>query len=318
MGAPTSANRFDVDLLDRDLQGISNAEAVAGLFASLGYNTNARTVQTPGNLGITADSALRPITRIELIADQDGLFQVYLFELTSVTVAHTRALARAFRNRAGNFLLVLTSDYERLDFVLIERFLPPLSGDAGIGDRQVGIRPRTLTVARRNPGRRALRVLKRLTWTEPDGFAQQEKLLAGYSVADWSEEHFNNRALFSDYYLLERPREFPEWGEDPKPTYLALRENYVGAAARFAAKPLAELKSGLIEPALAALGFEVYREKVQTGHTTADYRLFAPGGASPLALLLAYPWAHTIGRYLHRGRPIARRDGPRTGSCQTS
>ncbi len=41
--------------------------------------------------------------------------------LKSVTVAHTRALARAFRHRAGNFLLVLTSDYETIDFVLLER-----------------------------------------------------------------------------------------------------------------------------------------------------------------------------------------------------
>jgi hypothetical protein len=286
--------KFDMDLTGNDIQSLANADALAAFFARLGYSTDKRTVQTPGNLGITADSTLRPIERIELLADQEGLFQVYLFELKSVTVSHTRSLARAFRNRAGNFLLVLTSDYDRLDFVLLERFLPPSSDGGTIGDRQVGIRPRTLTLARRKPERRELRVLKRLTWTEPDGFAQQEKLLAAYSVADWSEEHFNNRALFSDYYLLERLREFPEWGQDPKAAYLALREGYVGAAARFAGKPLADLKTALIEPALTALGFKVEREKGQAGHITADYRLLAPGGESPLALLLAYPWARVL------------------------
>ena len=117
--------KFDSDLAERDVQSLSNADAIAGFFARLGYSTEKRTPQTPGNLGIGTEGTLRPIKRIELIADQDGLFQVYLFELSSVTVGHTRALARAFRNRAGNFLLVLTSDYERLDFVLLERFIPP-------------------------------------------------------------------------------------------------------------------------------------------------------------------------------------------------
>ena len=280
--------RFDVDLTGRDVQELAGADALAALFAKLGYRTNSRTVQTPGNLGITAEGTLKPIKRIELLADQEGLFQVYLFELSSVTVAHTRLLARAFRNRAGNFLLVLTSDYERLDFVLLERFLPPAPESGTIGEKQVGIRPRTLTVERRKPIRRELRVLRRLTWTEPDGFAQHEKLLAAYSVADWSEEHFNNRALFSDYYLLERLREFPEWRDDPKPAYLTLRECYISAAARFAGKPLTELKSVLVEPVLAALGFEFERGKPLAAHDIPDYRLLAPGGKVQLGLLLVY------------------------------
>ena len=78
----------------------------------------------PANLGITADSLLRSIKHVELIASQDELLQVYLFELSSVTVAATQGIARALRNRRGEFLLVLTSDYGRLDFVLLERALP--------------------------------------------------------------------------------------------------------------------------------------------------------------------------------------------------
>lgn len=285
---------FDFNLAERDIQSLDGADALAGFFARLGYSTEKRTVQTPGNLGIGTEGTLRPIKRIELIADQEGLFQVYLFELRSVTVAHTRSLARAFRNRTGNFLFVLTSDYDRLDFVLLERFLPPSPEVGSIGDKQVGIRPRTLTVERRKPGRREMRVLKRLTWTEPDGFAQQEKLLAAYSVADWSEEHFNNRALFSDYYLLERLREFVEWGEDPKPAYLTLRERYIGSATRFAGKPVAELKASLIEPALAALGFVPRPGKAGGGHDEPDYRLEKAGDKTALALLLVYPWSRAL------------------------
>jgi hypothetical protein len=248
---------FDIDLTRQDVQALSTADAFAGFFARLGYNTDARTAQTVGNLGITAESTLRPIKKIELIADQEGLLQVYLFELQSVTVAHTRALARAFRNRAGNYLLILTSDYDRLDFVLLEKYLPADSADgSGLGQKQVGIRPRILTVERLKPGTVHLRVLRRLTWTESDPFGQYDKLLSAYALADWSEEYFNNRALFSDYYLRERLPEFPVWKEDPKPVYLKLREIYQAAASRYAGKERKTLRQELVEPTLKTLGFD--------------------------------------------------------------
>src|SRR3990172_3802010 len=196
---------LDIEVVPHEIQSLSSLDAVAALFAKLGYNTDARTPQTAGNLGITADSTVRPIKKIELIADQEGLLQVYLFELQSVTVAHTRALARAFRNRAGNYLLILTSDYDRLDFVLLEKYLPVDGADgSSFGQRQVGIRPRILTIERLKPGPVHLRVLRRLTWTESDPFGQYDKLLSAYALADWSEDYFNNRALFSDYYLKQR------------------------------------------------------------------------------------------------------------------
>src|SRR5918912_866170 len=128
----------DVELDARDIQSLNGPDAVAAFFARLGYNTDARIAQTPGNLGIT-ESAARVVNRLELLADQDGLFQVYLFELASVTVSNTRTLARAFRSLNGNFLLLLTSDYEYLDFVLLEKYLPT-GGDSGpsISPGQVG------------------------------------------------------------------------------------------------------------------------------------------------------------------------------------
>jgi len=204
MDYPTSVY-LDLDLTRQDIQSLNSADAIPAFFARLGYKTEARTTQTAGNLGITADSTIRPIKKIELIADQEGLLQVYLFELKTVTVAHTRALSRAFRNRAGNYLLILTSDYDRLDFVLLEKYLPVDGADgSSFGQRQVGIRPRILTIERLKPGPVHLRVLRLLTWTEADPFGQYDKLLSAYALADWSEDYFNNRALFSDYYLKER------------------------------------------------------------------------------------------------------------------
>ena len=291
-----SAQALDIELTPHDLQALNGAEAVAGFFARLGYDIGQRTPQTPGNLGITADSTARPIKKIELLANQENLFQVYLFELTSVTIAHTRALARAFRNRAGNYLLVLTSDYERLDFVLLEKYLPSDRGNgSSIAQKQVGIRPRVLTVERRKPSRIHLRVLRRFTWTESDPFAQYDKLLSAYAVADWSEEYFNNRALFSDYYLIERLRELPEWAEDPKPTYLNFRNLYHGASAKFSGMETAAFRRALLEPLFQLLGFSVKPGKIAgTPAPNPHYRLLGADGGTPLALCLAYPWARSL------------------------
>lgn len=288
---------FDVELSARDVQDLSSVEGVAAFFAKLGYNTNSRTSQTPGNLGITAEGTTRAIRKIYQLADQESLFKVYLFELTSVTVAHIRALVRAFRTLSGNYLLVLTSDYERLDFVLVERYVPSIGdGGSNIAQKQANVRPRTLTVERRNPSRVQLRVLRRLTWTESDPFAQYDKLLSAYSVADWSEELFNNRALFSDYYLLERLRERSEWKDDPKPPYLCLRDLYRDANSRFAGKEEKILRHDLVEPAFAALGLNS-REGKRAGSSEPepDYQLYSTTlKDSPLALCLVYPWGRSL------------------------
>ncbi len=289
--------KFDCELATKDVQDLANADAVAAFFARLGYHTDSRTEQTAANLGITAEGAARPIERIELIADQEGLLQVYLFEVKSVTVTHIRALARAFRNRAGNYLLVLTSDYERLDFVLVEKYLPSAAAEAKtIGQRQVAVRPRMLTVERRKPARVHLRVLRRFTYTEADPLAQYDKLLSAYTVAEWSEEFFNNRALFSDYYLLERLRDRAEWGEDPKPAYVRLRELYQEAASHFAGGPEERLRSELLEPLFESLGFALKRGKqAKSAATEPDYRLLAPESENgALAVCLAYPWGRSL------------------------
>ena len=159
---------LDYEVRRENIQELCGGDQVAALFAALGYNTDARLAQSPANLGITSDSIARQITRLERLADQEGLLQVYLVELSSVTLAATRGLASALRNRAGNYLLVLTHDYDRIDFVLVEKIAPPPEPGATIGQKQVSVRPRILTVDRRNPSKVDLRVLRRLSYTEPD------------------------------------------------------------------------------------------------------------------------------------------------------
>ena len=203
--------QHDVDVRPEDVQLLASRDALTAFFARLGYDTNERLTQSVAAMNITGESLAAAITHIERIASQDGgFFEVYLFELKSVTVAATQGIVRSFRNRPGDYLLVLTDDYERLDCVLVERYtLQAQTQEAGQlaflpVARTVSVRPRVLTVVRRNPAQVALRVLRRFSYTESDTFAQYEKLISAYDVAEWSKPYFNNRALFSDYYLTDR------------------------------------------------------------------------------------------------------------------
>ena len=273
-----------------DIQTLSTRDDVVAFFAALGYRTDNRQTQSVSAMGITSGSLARQIQHIERIAvHDDGAEQLdcYLVELTSVTMAATQGLARALRNRAGNYLLVLTDDYERLDFVLLQRSLPGTPASP-MTTRQVSVRPRILTVNRRNPSQVQLRVLRRFTYTELDSDAQYDKLLSAYAVAEWSEPLFNNRVLFSDYYLNERLPDLDEWRERPEEAYHRLRKELPqlrqqtrntgdGASARLP-----------VESALEALGFKTV---VAGGGDEPDYRLYAPDNPEkPVAVCLAYSW----------------------------
>jgi len=158
----------DKELTRADIQTLADRDAIVSFFAELGYRTDIRMTQTCAAMGITAESLQRQIKQIEHVATQEGgaePLHVYLIELSSVTMLATQGLARALRNRVGNYFLVLTDDYERIDFVLLERSLPTASASP-LTTKQVVIRPRVLTVDRRNPGQVQLRVLRRFSCTE--------------------------------------------------------------------------------------------------------------------------------------------------------
>src|SRR5713101_9596286 len=301
----------DLELSREDIQLLSSRDSLAAFFAKLGYDTNDRLVQNVAAMGFTSDNLKSAITHIERLASQDArMFEVYLFELKSVTIANTQGIVRAFRNRPGDYLLVLTDDYQRLDFVLVERYsaeLPKSQETFGLppASRQVGIRPRVLTVNRRKPDEVALRVLRRFSYTESDTIAQYEKLLSAYDVADWSEPFFNNRALFSDYYLTTRLPDSPEWKNAAEAgamtrAFRQLRELYADVRETFANQLEEVVRARLLEPVLATLGFVARPVKASTNGTPEpDYRLYpasATGHATdkPLALCLAYTWGRNL------------------------
>ena len=279
----------DKDLSPTDVQALAARNGVVAFFASLGYRTDTRLPQSVAAMGITADSLKRQIEHVERIAvHEDGAepLDVYLVELKSVTVAATHGLARALRNRAGNYLLVLTDDYERIDFVLLQRSLPAAS-TSGMSTKQVAVRPRILTVNRRDPSLVQIRVLRRFTYTEEDSDAQYEKLLSAYTVAEWSEPLFNNRALFSDHYLNERLREQDQWSERPEEVYHRLRDLLTNTRRQ-------HIDGGdpaFVQRALEALGFRSVATRTSGSREGPDYWLCAPDEDNkPVAACLTYPW----------------------------
>lgn len=288
----------DRDLTPSEIQVLSSTENIAAFFATLGYDTDdktgARVKQSVSALGITPDSIAKTIKHVERLADQEnGTLQVYLFELSSVTVAAVRALARAFRDRAGKYFLVLTSDYDNIDFIFLERMLPTTK-EGGIATKSVAIRPHILTVKRRNPDTIALRVLRRFTYTESDADAQADKLLSAFSVAEWSERLFNNRALFSDYYLMERLPQSPEWSLQIKPQLLKLRELFANVREKFGNQQEVVVREQLLQPVFELLGFTAVTGKdSKSMDAEPDYRLFQKDSGiagKPLAVCLAYTW----------------------------
>ncbi|HEU5376205.1 MAG TPA: hypothetical protein VFV38_12240, partial [Ktedonobacteraceae bacterium] len=301
----------DFELTSKDVQDLANRNAIASFFASLGYDTNDRLEQNVSAMGFTSDLLKSSIKYIERLASEDGgLLEVYLLELKSVTVSVTHALARAFRNSSVQVpLLILTDDYQRLDFVLVERYSAPtnvvqepLAGFPPATPRQVIVRPRVLTVQRHQPGKVELRVLRHFSYTEGDSFAQYDKLLSAYIVAEWSEPYFNNRALFSDHYLTQRLPESPEWGNQANATqmtraYRELRALYEDARETFATVPASKVRAELIGPALELLGFSLQQVPQNTETVEPTYYLTdqkQASGQPPLVVCLAYSWGRSL------------------------
>jgi hypothetical protein len=307
-------DRQDIELTNSDIQQLSNRDALTAFFARLGYDTNHRLVQNLAAMDITSDALKNAITHIERLASEERYFEIYLFELKSVTVSTTNALVRTFRNRSGDYLLVLTHEYERLDFVLVQRYntaqtpqpetLDPLSIALPATPIQVSIRPRVLSVNRRKPEPVDLRVLRRFSYTESDIYAQYDKLISAYDIADWSEPFFNNRALFSDYYLTERLPLDAVWNNPADSIALTsafrtLRALYDGVRTTYNNQPAPFVQSQLIEPVLAALGFTFQSaQPTRTSTIEPTYMLttsHAPSSSdTPIALCLAYFWNRSL------------------------
>jgi len=290
----------DIELTAAEIGALESADEVAHLFAKLGYNVDDRTtIPNIATLGLDSDDLRQQISRLELLAvdpvDED--IKIYLLEVRSVTAKLRNDIARRFRERPENALLVLTADYETFDFVLLERVVTK-SKSRGKPFQQV-IRPIPLNINRRNPEPVKLRVLKRFSFTEEDSAYQWEKLRSAYMLAEWSEEYFNNRALFSDYYLKERltdTRLTPEWDENVRPVGIEAYKHIIKARKNFSRQSEATIRKGLYEPLFMLLGFDFAENKASdSAADEPDYLLYPKNDRSnPIAVALTYVWNRNL------------------------
>jgi hypothetical protein len=159
----------DEPLNASDIRQLENADEIAHFFAKRRFDVDQRTnIPDYTVLGMGSEDIRQHIHKIQLIGKDpvDGDISIYLFEVRSVAAKLRNDIARRFRERLENAILVPTQDYEELEFVLLERIVSR-SQSRRVALKQA-IRPIPLTVNRLNPKPVALRVLKRFTFTEED------------------------------------------------------------------------------------------------------------------------------------------------------
>ncbi len=278
----------DLELSAKDVSSLSSADAVAGFFTTLGYPTGVRQQLTPSALGLTGDTA-QAVRAVELLAaDEDGILRVVFARVRSITAKVRNELARKLGQTGSDHLIVLASDFDVLEFVLVDKRSRQHRGPAGTGAPQ--IIPRTVSVNRKANTQLDRRMLRRLTWTGTDGLDQFEKLRSVFESATFASHYFQNRALFSDHYLHERLPEDDAWRDNPAEPFTRTKELLRDARQRWTGKDERVVRGELFEPIWKILGFKARANKqADQDHLEPDYRLACGGGKSHTSAFV-YRW----------------------------
>ncbi len=285
------AIKFDIDLTPEDVAQLTSADALAALFQRMGYDTGKRAVVPAQAVGLDGNS---DIQHIELLSeDAEGFLRIVFVRLRSVTAKSRNLVVRTFGRQTQDYLLILTSDFEALEFVLIEKLRQQRKGP--VGDVITTPQAKVFVVPRRWP-QAMLRILRRLTFTAcdeagmPDAILQYGKLMSVFDAAHYSGEYFQNRALFADHFLRTRLRVDPAWIESPNSAFAKVSQLMRRARERVGGKDEAAIRRELFEPLFGALGFAAQAgKKSNDAAPTADYRLTSPGGQAR-TVALVYAW----------------------------
>jgi hypothetical protein len=296
-----------------DLQPVSSVDGLQKFIGRLGYDVSNPAELTAASLGI-AERSQPSIRRARRLASQAIIpggpagFEIYAFETNARTVELRKALAAAFRNKPAKVLLLMaTRDYDPLDFVLVEKE----AGATGGPVLNVRVSYQFLSVDRRNPSQVQLRVLDRMISTGADPYAQYARIRDAFNFAAWSSDEFNNRNLFSDYFLTKRlPHVEPFQSifaadvREPQRAVAGVVRDFEPSA--HGDKDSAAYQSRFLHPLLKLLGFTAALDK----SGGADYLLSAAGheDPAPLAALLVYPWNRPLDRQDDEGRDPERPD----------
>lgn len=277
----------DVEVTPQRISNLTSADAVAAFFAELGYDTERRAELTPESIGLAGDSAAA-VRSIEVLSeDSEEFLRVVFVQLRSLTAKSRNDLARVLGRSNIEHLLVLTSDFSTIEFVLLHKRRREVRGPT----RSAGIHvvPLMVAVDRKAPSGKELRALRRFTWTTRDGLEQYDKLRSVFEAAAFTEEYFCNRALFADHFLMTRLREEAAWAANPAAVFHATRELLSDAAKRLGGQSEQVIREQLFTPIFTRLGFKAKATKhAKDGGIQPDYELTGDDGGKTVAF--TYPW----------------------------
>jgi hypothetical protein len=284
MAPPT----IDLDVTAADVAKLSSADAVAAFFASLNYRIDDRKPLTAESIGLAGDAAV-PIREIEVLSDdEDGFLRVLLVRLKSLTAKARNDLVRVLGRTNVDHLLVLTSDFAALEFVLLDKRRRESRGPAG--GQRIQVVPLVFAVDRKSAGTKELRTLRRFTWTSRDGLEQFDKLRSVFEAAAFTEDYFCNRALFADHYLTTRLHHDAAWRESPAESFREMKNRLRDAKQRWGGKDEQAVREELYEPVFRLLGFTAKRNKgADDDQTKPDYLLTDAAG-NTISAAFTYVW----------------------------
>jgi len=281
-------HRTDLDLKSKEVAELASPDAIAAFLARLGYDTSRRALLSPEAVGLSGDSAAA-LKRIELLSeDSEHFLRIVFAQPRSLTAKVRNDLVRVLGRSNVDHLLVLASDFDTLEFVLLDKRRRERKGP--VATDRIQVVSKTICVNRRAPDRLDLRALRRFTWTCRDGLEQFDKLRSVFDAAAYTGEYFQNRALFSDYYLRERLRDDPAWRDNPSELFPFVRDLLRDAQVRWGGKDEDVLRDELLAPLFKRLGFRPsVNRPSRTSQTQPDYLLKSPDG-SPLTAAFVYSW----------------------------
>jgi transcriptional regulator with XRE-family HTH domain len=278
----------DIDLETNDILELGSLDAIVSFFNKLGYDTGERAPLTPEAIGLAGDSA-KALKKVELISeDSEQFMRVVFAQSRSLTAKVRNDLARVLGKSTTDHVVVLTADFTTIEFVFLDKRRKKSKGPAGI--QRVQVVPKTISVNRRTPTRLDLRILRRFTWTCQDALEQFDKLRSVFDAAAYTGKYFQNRGLFSDYFLRERLREDDSWRDNPSEMFSHIRDFMQDAPRRWGEKEKDVARKELYEPIFKRLGFKPrVNRPSKTDQTQPDY-LLKDKDDNVLSAAFVYQW----------------------------
>lgn len=292
----------DLDLTAKEVTELASPDALTAFLAKLGYDTGDRALLSPEAVGLSGDSA-SAIKKIELLSeDVEHFLRVVFAQPKSLTAKVRNDLVRVLGKSNLDHMLVLASDFDTLEFVFLDKRKREQRGPGGA--ERIQVVPKTVSINRRSPTRLDLRTLRRFTWTCRDALEQFDKLRSVFDAAAYTGEYFQNRGLFSDYFLRDRLREDAAWRDNPSEMFAFVRDLLRDAQVRWGGKDKDTLRNQLLEPLFKKLGFNATVNRPSKANQTEPDYILKSSDNGKLTAAFVYAWDRWL-------------DGPDLGDTDT-